>query len=165
MNKIQYTNNPQTQILDDLEKVYLLTRNISHENNTIETGENFDAYLKNMLASFKNEQTTIIIKNIHKVGLSETTEDKQIEIYRILQEIMVNMRKHSNASLVAISFENKNNKCLINYSDNGIGVDPEKLILKSGLTYVETRIKSIHGTITFETGLNKGFKIFICFKK
>jgi len=39
MNKLQYTAAPKEKLLDDLESVYLLTRNISHQNNAIETGE------------------------------------------------------------------------------------------------------------------------------
>lgn len=165
MNKLQYTNITSTQLLDDLESIYLLTRDISHENNSIETGAKFENYLKNMLASYNHEHTTIIIKDIHNVGLVNLATEKQIEIYRALQEIMVNMRKHSKASLVVVNFTTKNNKYLINYSDNGIGADPTKFKLNSGLKHVETRIEEIQGTITFETGLNKGFKIFIRFKK
>lgn len=164
MNKVQYTENPKNELLDDLEKVYLLTRNISHENNSIETGEKFEYFLKTMLTSFNAEKTTIILKDIHKVALAEIAKEKQIELYRILQELMVNMRKHSEASLVAITFQNSKNHYIINYSDNGIGLNMEELIFKNGLANVETRIKSLNGTVTFDTAPNNGFKAFISFK-
>ncbi|MHB1148553.1 MAG: ATP-binding protein, partial [Lutibacter sp.] len=164
MNKVQYTENPKNELLDDLEKVYLLTRNISHENNAIETGEKFEYFLKTMLTSFNSAKTTIILKDIHKVALAEIVKEKQIELYRILQELMVNMRKHSEASLVAITFQNTKNSYAINYSDNGIGLNLEELTFKNGLANVETRIKSLNGTITFDTALNNGFKAFISFK-
>lgn len=165
MNKVQYTENPKNELLDDLEKVYLLTRNISHENNAIETGEKFEHFLKTMLTSFNTTKTTIILKDIHKVGIAEIAKEKQIELYRILQELMVNMRKHSEASLVAITFQNIKNHYSINYSDNGIGLNLEELTFQNGLKNVETRIKSLNGTVTFETTLNNGFKVFISFKK
>lgn len=164
MNKVQYTENPKNELLDDLEKVYLLTRNISHENNSIETGEKFEYFLKTMLTSFNADKTTVILKDIHKVAMAEITKEKQIELYRILQELMVNMRKHSEASLVAITFQNIKNQYTINYSDNGIGLNLEELTFKNGLANVETRIKSINGTVTFDTALNHGFKAFIRFK-
>lgn len=164
MNKVQYTENPKNELLDDLEKVYLLTRNISHENNSIETGAKFEYFLKAMLTSFNTDKTTVILKDIHKVALAEITKEKQIELYRILQEFMVNMRKHSEASLVAITFQNIKNQYAINYSDNGIGLNLAALTFKNGLTNVETRIKSINGTVTFDTALNNGFKAFISFK-
>jgi len=165
MNKIQYTEQEPDRILDDLEKVYMLTRDISHENNEIATGENFEFQLKSMLANFNSTGIKIIIKDIHKVEFSLTTKEKQIEIYRILQELMVNMHKHSKATLVVISFKMDKKMCVINYSDNGIGIDTETLILKNGLQNVENRIKAINGTITFESSLQKGFKAFLSFKR
>lgn len=165
MNKVQYTEEPKEQLLDDLEKVYLLTRDISHQHNAIETGVNFKNSLKNLLTSFNNNSTTIILKNISEVKLEEISKDKQIEIYRILQELMVNMQKHSKATLVAISFKNSGSQYFINYSDNGKGVNETEVKIKSGLKNMETRIKSINGSINFETSLNKGFKAFISFKK
>ena len=165
MNKVQYTEKPKEDLLDDLEKVYLLTRDISHQNNAIETGTKFVVSLKSLLTSFNSTTTTIILKNIHDVELEIISKEKQIEIYRILQELMVNMQKHSQSSLVAISFKNTRNQYLINYSDNGVGVELETISLKSGIKNVETRIKSLNGTINFESSLNNGFKVFISFKK
>ncbi|MFB9273026.1 sensor histidine kinase, partial [Lutibacter litoralis] len=121
--------------------------------------------LKNLLTSFNTTTTTIILKNSSEVTLEEIAKDKQIEIYRIMQELMVNMQKHSKATLVAISFKKTADEYVINYSDNGKGVDQSELKVRNGLKNVETRIKSINGLITFETSLNKGFKAFISFKK
>jgi len=138
MNKIQYTVQTSDKILDDLEKVYMLTRDISHENNEIATCENFELQLKSMLANFNGTGVKVIIKDIHKVEFSLTTKEKQIEVYRILQELMVNMHKHSKATLVVISFKMDKKMCFINYSDNGIGIDTESLILKNGLQMWKT---------------------------
>jgi len=165
MNKVQYTAKSKEELLDDLEKVYLLTRNISHQNKSIETGESFENSLKTLLSSFNSSSTTMILKDIHNVELKLLQKDKQIEIYRVLQELMVNMKKHSKASLVAISFKKTKDQYEINYSDNGVGLEFEKLNLKNGLKNVESRMKSIKGIITFETSLNKGFKAFISFKR
>lgn len=165
MNKVQYMNETKESLLDDLEKVYMLTRNISHQNNTIETGDSFESSLKIVLTSFNTGSRTVILKDIHNVELKLLAKHKQIEIYRILQELMVNMQKHSNANLVAVSFKLIKHQYSINYSDNGVGIALNKLSLKNGLRNVETRIKSINGVITFETSENNGFKVFISFKR
>ena len=165
MNKVQYTENPKEALLDDLEKVYLLTRDISHQNNSIETGAHFEPFLKSMLTSFNSNTTTVILKDIQKVEMASIAKEKQIELYRILQELMVNMRKHSEATLVAITFKNEDSHISINYSDNGKGLDLKELKFKNGLKNVETRIKSIHGTITFDATVHNGFKAAISFKK
>ena len=84
--------------------------------------------------------------------------NKKTIIYRVIQELLVNMKKHSQCSLVVITFNKNQNKLQIEYSDNGIGVVMDKINLKNGLQNVENRILSINGTITFDTKSNKGFK-------
>lgn len=165
MNKIQYTDGPNDKVLDDLERVYMLTRNISRENNEVETGVNFENNLKSMLASFNSNETRVLIKNIHKVELAAMSSEIQIEVFRILQEFLVNMQKHSQATLAVVSFENKKKTYFINYSDNGVGVDLSKINHFGGLHNVETRIDAINGTINFESYINKGFKASLSFKR
>lgn len=165
MNKVQYTEEGKEILLDDLEEVYLLTRNISHQNNQIETGKLFVDSLKLLITSFNNSTTTIIIKSIEKVALDKLSESKQIEIYRVIQELLVNMQKHSEAKLVAISFNKNKKDYSIRYSDNGVGVALDEFSKKNGLSNVESRIESINGSITFESSKNNGFKALINFKE
>ena len=68
---------------------------------------------------------------------------------------MTNMKKHSKASLVALTFLQKNSKLTVNYNDNGIGCNLSK---NNGLNNAENRIHTINGTITFESEPNRGFK-------
>jgi len=164
MNNIQYTDKSKYNLLDDLEKVYLLTRDISRENNSVETGENFENYLKSMVSSFNTNDVTIILNGFYNVHFSNLTPNKQIELYRILQELLINMKNHSKASLVAITFKKEDGRYFIKYSDNGVGADLKNVIFKNGLKNMETRIDAISGTIKFETSPNNGFKTFISFK-
>ncbi len=164
MNNIQYTDKSKYNLLDDLEKVYLLTRDISRENNSVETGENFENYLKSMISSFNTNDVTIILNGFYNVQLSNLTPNKQIELYRILQELLINMKNHSEASLVAITFKKEGARYFIQYSDNGVGADLKNINFKNGLKNMETRIDAISGTIKFETSPNNGFKTFISFK-
>ena len=68
------------------------------------------------------------------------------------------MKKHSQATLVVIIFNQAQNKIEIKYSDNGIGCDIKK---NNGLQNAENRINSLKGTITFETSIDNGFKSII----
>ena len=77
----------------------------------------------------------------------------------MLQELMVNMKKHSKCSLVVITFKKNKNKLEIDYSDNGLGATSEEINMKNGLQNVENRILGIKGTITFDTISKKGFKV------
>ena len=83
------------------------------------------------------------------------SEIKKTTLYRVLQELMTNMKKHSQANIVVVVFSQKNKKVTINYNDNGIGTTLKK---HNGLQNVENRIQSVNGTITFTSTVNKGFK-------
>ncbi|MBF4473201.1 tetratricopeptide repeat-containing sensor histidine kinase [Flavobacterium sp. HJJ] len=151
-------------LLGNLDKIYALTRNISRENSKIETGANFENDLKEMLSGYNNDQIQIIIKDNGDINWQKIEAEKKIAVYRVLQELMVNMKKHSQCSFASIGFESNEKYIEINYSDNGIGVK-DSLILKNGLSNVENRIYTINGTITFDKETDKGFKVKITIPK
>ncbi len=144
-------------LIDNLDKIYSQTRNISKSNSEIETGEHFENYLYDMLSSYTSHQTNVIINKNASINWGSINKESKIAVYRVLQELMVNMKKHSQSSIVVIGFENFKNKIEINYTDNGVGC-PEMLNFKKGLHNAENRIHAIKGTIIFETETHKGFK-------
>lgn len=151
-------------LLDNLDKIYVRTRNFSKENSPIETGEGFEQNLKEILNSYKSSSTQVIIKNGNPIDWSKVQTEKKIAIQRVLQELMVNMKKYSQASFVVIGFEMEQNTLKIDYSDNGVGFS-EKLILKNGLQNAENRIETVNGILTFDSQTNKGFKAKILVPK
>ncbi len=151
-------------LLDNLDKIYVRTRNFSKANSPIETGERFEQNLKQMLNNYKSSSTEVIIKNGTPIDWSKVQTEKKIAIQRVLQELMVNMKKYSQASFVVIGFDMEQNSLKIDYSDNGIGFS-EKLILKNGLQNAENRIEAVNGILTFDSQTNKGFKAKILVPK
>jgi len=156
--------NKKEHFLNQIENIYNRTRNISLENSEIDTGENFKENLSLLLSGFNSENTNVIIKNFEAINWTKTKKITKITVYRILQELLVNMKKHSQSNLVLIGFDDKGKTYEINYSDNGIG-SSKTLKFKNGLQNVENRIKTINGTFTFETESQKGFKAKIVFPK
>ena len=154
MTKLQNRKNINNSILDDLENVYKKTREISRENSTIDLDTDFNETLKDLLISYKNNSTNVITKNISQVKWEKISKENKRTIYRVLQELMTNMRKHSNASFVLLTFNQNNNKLNIDYKDNGVGC---KVMKHSGLRNVENRILTSNGTINFESDHDKGF--------
>lgn len=146
-------------LIHSLDSVYLRTRDISRENSPIELGENFPNQLKIMLSEYQNQSLNVLIKDIDSVDWMKIDENKKLVTYRVLQELMVNMKKHSQATLAVIDFSSTDKKIQIQYSDNGIGMPFGKTILKNGLQNVENRIKSIRGTLIFDIQTNRGVKL------
>ncbi|MFD2890874.1 hypothetical protein ACFS5J_02480 [Flavobacterium chuncheonense] len=144
-------------LLDKLDNIYQKSRSISRENNTIDTSENYIDELDNLIAGFNTSTTNIITKGIKQINWNKLKKEKKIAVYRCIQELLVNMKKHSNASLVLISFENNLNEIKITYKDNGIGITDLKI--KNGLSNMENRIENVSGKCIFES--DNGFKALI----
>lgn len=150
--------------LNQIETIYNRTRNISLENSEIDTDKNFKENLSLLIKSYDTAENHIIIKNFDAIDWNTTKKITKITIHRMLQELLINMKKHSQSSLVVIGFESKNKHYEINYSDNGVGIN-KTAKFKNGLQNAENRIKTINGTFTFETESQKGFKAKIVFPK
>ncbi|WP_347343862.1 ATP-binding protein [Flavobacterium sp. LC2016-01] len=151
-------------LLQKLNHIYTRVRGISRENNDIDTGANYSRNLKEMLSTYSDNNINVSINGVEKINWDLIEELKKITIHRVLQELMVNMKKHSEASVVVLKFETGSNKIFINYSDNGKGSEKSKII-KNGLQNMENRILSVKGAITFETEPQKGFKVKITMPK
>lgn len=170
-NVITYTQtqpleseNKKETLIQKLDHIYSRVRGISRENNDIDTGTNYSANLKETLSTYNSDTRNVIINSIEKINWDDLDKIKKITIYRILQELMVNMKKHSEASVVVIKFDNSQKKIFIDYTDNGKGCDQNEII-KNGLQNMENRILATKGTITFETEPDRGFKVKISMPK
>lgn len=148
------------QLLNNLDTIYSRTRNISKENSIIITNENYALYLKEMISGFNTPNTTILLNGLHIINWCTIEKNKKITIYRVIQELLVNMKKHSGATLVGITFKIVDKHIFFNYNDNGKGININQMILKNGLHNVENRIRAIKGTVDFDSAPNKGFKVF-----
>ena len=149
------------ETMDRIEHIYNRTRNISRENNEINIGEGYLNQLVSSLSSNCPRDARLILSGEKTIVWNDIIPEKKLVIYRVLQEIMVNMNKHSQASLVAIIFSSDKNLLKIQYSDNGIGVKKESLTSGNGVQNMENRIFSINGKLKFETEQDKGLKILI----
>ena len=150
-------------LLNNLETIYSRTRNISKENSIVETGAHFLPNLKEMMSGFNTNEVNILTNGIDSINWATIENNKKITIYRVLQELLVNMKKHSQCNLVVLTFKKNENKLQIEYSDNGIGATFDEKKSRNGLQNVENRIQAIKGTVTFDTKSNKGFKVTILF--
>lgn len=149
------------QLLHNLDTIYARTRDISKENAIILTDENYTSSLKEMISRFNTPKINLLINGLDTISWDEVDKVKKTAIYRAIQELLVNMKKHSDATLVAIVFKESKKNIIINYTDNGKGIDVNKMILKNGLHNIENKILAIKGTIDIDSGLGKGFKVFI----
>ena len=107
---------------------------------------NLVSTLKKLMIDFKYD-----VKNI------ELNDDYQINIYRIVRELLTNSVKHSNCTLINISIKNINDFLIVKYSDNGDKIDQPDLGKSMGQTNIKNRINLLKGKIIlFSEKFNEG---------
>ncbi len=158
MAKVQTTSTKNEDFLDDLESVYNKTRDISKKHGIIDLETDYGNLLIDLLHTYKSDQVNVITKNIGSTNWSLLNEQKKKALYRVIQELMTNMHKHSQATLVVITATLSGKKIQLRYSDNGVGGELKK---HNGLLNTENRINAVNGTIKFEANKNEGFTAII----
>jgi signal transduction histidine kinase len=158
MTKLESKDQIGEELKEELHTLYYRTRDISKEHSLIHKEYPIIEYLGELIESFNDDKTSVIVKGVSDISWDTVEDLKRTTIYKVLQELLINMRKHSEASIVVLSFKKQDKKIYISYSDNGIGCD---LKMNTGLHNTENRINSINGIISFDTEPNKGFKVKI----
>ena len=149
------------EILDSIDFMYQKSRDISYEVEIPQKlKQTFAERLAHLSSSFSSLTTVVNVKGNTDLLWLNVNEESKYEIEHILQELLVNMRKHSQAKKVDLTFENENQHIQINYADDGIGMK-KATQFKNGLTNTVNRIKSLNGEITFDTETDSGLKIQI----
>ncbi|MCY8713053.1 ATP-binding protein [Bacillus haynesii] len=90
--------------------------------------------------------------------------DTQLNLYRIVQELLSNAVKHSKAKEVLIMLVCIKEKVVLHYEDDGIGVDPDNLYQNSasmGLSGIRERVRALNGSLDIQTAEGKGFRVAI----
>lgn len=87
--------------------------------------------------------------------------DISLCLYRIGQEALQNVVKHSGASLTNVALRADDGVISLLVSDNGSGFDAESVRSKDslGLISMQERIRAVNGTITIESVPDAGTKI------
>ena len=149
------------EILDKLEMVYEISRDISYDKIDESLHDDFAEKLSHLLGSYDSEEVEIFLIGNEKEIWENVDAISKTEVLLVMQELLTNMKKHSEASRVILNFKQENQQIIINYSDNGIGISDLKP--KNGLQNTVSRISNLNGDVIFETENVKGLKIKINF--
>lgn len=109
--------------------------------------------------------------NLHNIkidviahGLINRLENQlELVLFRVIQELITNIVKHSGATEADIHLTNHNDFLNIMVEDNGKGFDISKLSKSEGMGIknIEKRIESIGGTVIIESFIEKGTAVII----
>jgi PAS domain S-box-containing protein len=106
------------------------------------------------------------IKTSIQTEINFFDEDKQLYLFRIIQELINNCIKHAQASVAEIKLFSENDMVKLVFSDNGKGFDYDinkESIKGSGLRSIKNRIFLLNGDMEVDSS-EKGTTIMIKFK-
>ena len=117
--------------------------------------------LRTLLNEVK-ENTDIKIKFFNRNVPKRFDREKELAIYRIVQEALNNIIKHAEAKNVYVSLLNKGNVLFLSVEDDGVGFDQDKAMKISkgkgplGFIIMQERAMQLDGELTIESKMGKG---------
>ncbi|GAB4039240.1 tetratricopeptide repeat-containing sensor histidine kinase [Spirosoma gilvum] len=88
----------------------------------------------------------------------------EVTVFRLFQELINNVLKHAQASLVIVQLIRNKNHVQLVVEDNGIGFDLAAPRTGLGLRSIQDRVNYLRGTLDLQTAPNKGTSLTIDFK-
>ncbi|WP_108804740.1 sensor histidine kinase [Aquimarina sp. Aq107] len=98
------------------------------------------------------------IRDTGKINISfinnttySVSKTKELNLYRIIQELITNTLKHAEATEIKIEMKNEREILIIVYEDDGKGLNQKQLQYRKGLGLknIESRLSILSGTISF----------------
>lgn len=122
--------------------------------------------LRSFIKDF-SQQLSIPVHFRSQGDTERLTPDVKITIYRIIQEGLNNIAKHSKATEAWISLQIKGSVCSLEIKDDGIGIDAEK-VLKStdtrrgfGVFNIRERASLLGGKLEIQSNKRKGTTLLV----
>ena len=156
----------------DKDKLYKKLKNLADDTykeiRSIAHKKNFGTFIdKGLILSIQAIANQI--SSSHKISIrvinvnvnNPITSTIEIQIFRIVQELLTNCIRHANATEVIIQFSEYEHVLNIFVEDNGIGFDTNMTPFGFGLNNIKNRIEKIGGTIDIDSTLNEGSSIIL----
>jgi signal transduction histidine kinase len=151
----QLLTNHQEPRADDIEDQFQVAigdiKNIIYDLTppTLERYGLFIALKNYILKISKNIPINIELKTF---GTDINNFNLNIIVFRVIQELLSNSIKHSNATKIIIHLNSFEDLLSVIYEDNGVGFVYDPVQSGLGLDNVESRIRSLNGTLKFDSG-------------
>jgi len=152
-----------SKLLHQVDQVYDDLQNVSHNimPNTLITLGIMPA-LKELITDM-NADGSLEIELKNQADLNSLNEIQTINLFRIIQESLVNVIKHAKASLVTINFLNEKGMTRVKIKDNGIGMSSSAIKNLKGIGWknIISRVAVLSGDIDVVSQPNQGTSITV----
>lgn len=106
---------------------------------------------------------TGIVTRLHASLTREPTPERRTTLYRIVQEALINVRKHARASSVEVSIVEERGGVRITVQDDGVGFAPKAALRPRGLGLVSMRERAqmLDGHVEVESTPGEGARVLV----
>lgn len=128
-------------------------------------GQGLISFLREYLAEYRARFGIDASLWIEDERLAEFPDAVQVQINRIIQEALTNVRKHAKASRTCVRFERDDHHIRIAIQDDGVGFDPVELsqhgMQHFGLQIMRERAESVGGELKIDSRKGVGTRIIL----
>ncbi|WP_298479199.1 sensor histidine kinase [uncultured Maribacter sp.] len=166
--KLQISSIPDSKsklknISQQLDDTYQLVRDISHTLVPKKYKQNnFTGLIKEYLNNIKKTGQLNVAFHPHGVEeLNGINDNIQMELFKIIQELMTNTLKHAKAEKVDIHLNFVEKEISLMFEDNGVGFDSKIANDGIGFKNIKNRVSQLEGQIHIDSLKNRGTIISI----
>lgn len=157
---IQHSTDSITQLCDHLMRVVRSMMQQLHPLILSELG--LKAALDDLISHWQTRHFPLAITFDCDENCDLLPENICIQLFRIVQECLTNIVRHSNATNVLINLKlDKNDFLTLIISDNGQGCEMQNIKKGFGLLSMRERVRSLNGEFLIETAPQSGMKITV----
>src|SRR6185503_6463753 len=123
--------------------------------------------LRDLVTSVTSKKKIAVYLDANKFRVVKNYNPKvYLTIYRVVQEQLLNVTKHSAATVVNVILRISKDKIFVEVNDNGNGFDMTKVEWGLGLTNIFSRVEHYNGKVQIDTHPGKGCRLsaYIPFK-
>lgn len=163
MNELEHGKTMEKEeLINKIEDLYEQSRNISYEGDASDEHTDYDSQVHSLLDDFSTGQTEVYAQGNQPAFWNNVTTAQKDELFLVLKELLVNMKKHSSAKNVSLVFRQENNRGVVIYKDDGTGF-PDNVEYGNGLKNTVNRILSLNGEVNFGKSEKGGASVSISF--
>lgn len=142
----------------DLDLLYNNVRSLSHTMLPYTIQKNGLAASLQKIVDGINQEGSVKAGLHHQFEPTAVTDEKQLAVFRIAQELLQNVLKHAKATEVYISLTQNNNLLMLEIRDNGCGFNTQKPEVWQGvgLQNISSRVRLLGGQFNIQSVENKG---------
>ena len=117
--------------------------------------------LRELVAGWQQRESGINFQLSMPAPLPAVSETAGLVLYRVVQEALTNVVRHSSARYCQVSIESSAGVLQLKIADDGKGLPPSNFTQSGGLLGMKERVEMVGGTLTIGTEKEGGLKLQI----